>query len=77
MCAIMGQNAIRPAREELRRKGTRLIGSVPYFPERYGEELLPLALAILQKKPVPSSVFIKHELITPRNVGLVYPAHTE
>lgn len=77
LCAVMGQNAIRAAREELRRPGTRLIGSVAYFPERYGEELVPLALAILQKKPVPSSVFVKHDLVTPKNVGLIYPAQTE
>jgi ribose transport system substrate-binding protein len=77
LCAVMGQNAIREAREELRRPGTRLIGSVAYFPERYGEELIPLALAILQKKQVPSSVFVKHQLITPKNVGLIYPIQTE
>jgi ribose transport system substrate-binding protein len=76
LCAVMGQNAIREAREELRRPGTRLIGSVAYFPERYGEELIPLALSILQKKPVPSAVFINHQLITPKNVGLLYPAQT-
>jgi ribose transport system substrate-binding protein len=77
LCAVMGQNAIRDAREELRRPGTRLIGSVGYFPERYGEELIPLALAILQKKPVPSAVFVKHQLITPMNVGLIYPVQTD
>jgi ribose transport system substrate-binding protein len=76
-CAVMGQNAIREAREELRRPGTGLIGSVAYFPERYGEELIPLAMAILQKKPVPVSVFVKHELITPKNVGLIYPEQTD
>ena len=53
LCAVMGQNAIREAREELRRPSTRLIGSVAYFPERYGEELIPLALAILQKNKCP------------------------
>jgi len=77
LCAVMGQNAIRAAREELRCQSTRLIGSVAYFPERYGEELIPLALAILRKESVPSSVFVKHELITPKNVGLIYPALTE
>ena len=76
-CAIMGQNATRAAREELRRPHTRLIGSVAYFPERYGDELIPLALAILQKKPVPASVFVKHQLITAKNVGLIYPTKTE
>jgi ribose transport system substrate-binding protein len=77
LCAVMGQNAIRDARKELRRPGTRLIGSVAYFPERYGEELVPLALAILHKKPMPSAVFVKHQLITPKNIGLVYPIQTD
>ncbi|MFN7929001.1 MAG: substrate-binding domain-containing protein [Blastocatellia bacterium] len=77
LCAVIGQNATRAAREELRRPQTQLIGSVAYFPERYGDELIPLALAILQKKPVPSSVFVKHQLITAKNVGLIYPAQTE
>jgi ribose transport system substrate-binding protein len=76
-CAVMGQNATRAAREELRRPGTRLIGSVGYFPERYGEEIIPLALSILQQKAVPSAVFVKHQLITPKNVGLLYPLKTE
>ena len=76
-CAVIGQNATRAARDELRRAGTRLIGSVGYFPERYGEELIPLALAILQKKPTPSAVFVKHQLITPKNVGLIYPPETD
>jgi ribose transport system substrate-binding protein len=72
-CAVVGQNAIRESRNELRRPGTRLIGTVAYFPERYGDEIIPLALGILQKKSVPSTVFVKHQLITPRNVDLVYP----
>jgi len=71
--AVMGQNALREARAELRRPGTRLVGSVAYFPERYGDELIPLALSILQKKPTPSTIFVKHQLLTPRNVDLVYP----
>ncbi|HWB87300.1 MAG TPA: substrate-binding domain-containing protein [Bryobacteraceae bacterium] len=73
MCAVMGQNAVREARQELRRPGTRLIGSVAYFPERYGDELIPLCLSILQKKPTPAAVFVKHQLITPENVRLIYP----
>ena len=72
-CAVMGQNAIRDARNELRRPGTRLAGTVAYFPERYGDEIVPLALSILQKRPAPPTVFVKHQLITPRNVDLLYP----
>src|ERR1700761_1364947 len=73
MCAVMGQNAIREARMELRKPGTRLVGTVAYFPERYGDELIPLAISILKKKPVPAAVFVKHQLITSRNVELIYP----
>src|SRR6202042_1920898 len=73
LCAVMGQNAILDARNELRRPNTRLVGTVAYFPERYGDEIIPLALSILQKKAVPSTVFVKHQLITPRNVDLIYP----
>jgi ribose transport system substrate-binding protein len=72
LCAVMGQNGIRDTRRELRRTGTRLVGTVAYFPERYGEDLLPLALTILQGKTVPPAVFVKHQLLTPKNVNLIY-----
>jgi ribose transport system substrate-binding protein len=72
-CAVMGQNALREVRDELRRPGTRLVGSVAYFPERYGEDLISLALEILEKRQVPSAVFTKHHLLTSRNVDLIYP----
>jgi ribose transport system substrate-binding protein len=72
LCAVMGQNALRAVRDELRRPGTRLIGSVAYFPERYGEDLIPLAMAMLQKRPIPSAIFVKHQLLTARNVDEVY-----
>lgn len=71
-CAAMGQNASAEARAELRRPTTRLIGSVAYFPERYGEDLIPLAFDILNRKPVPPAVFAKHKLITRENVDHDY-----
>jgi ribose transport system substrate-binding protein len=72
-CAIMGQNASPEGRAELRQKGTRLIGSVAYFPEKYGAEVVRLALDILHRRPVPPAVFVKHQLVTPENVNHVYP----
>lgn len=72
-CAVMGQNASLEARTELRRRGTRLIGSVAYFPERYGDGIIALALDILRKKPVPPAVFVKHQLLTTKNVDDFYP----
>ena len=72
-CAVVGQNAEMEARAEMRVPQTRLIGSVGYFPEKYGDGLLRLALDILAKKPVPPAVFIRHQLITPENVDHCYP----
>ncbi len=72
-CAIMGQNASPEGRIELRQPGTRLIGSVAFFPEKYGEDLIRLTLDILSRRPVPPAVFVKHQLITPETVNHFYP----
>ena len=72
-CAVMGQNASPEGRSELREPGTRLVGSVAYFPERYGEELVRVALEILGHRAVPPAVFVKHQLITPETVNHFYP----
>jgi ribose transport system substrate-binding protein len=72
-CAIMGQNASPEGRAELREPGTRLIGSVAYFPEKYGDQLVGVALDILNRRPVPPAVFVKHQLVTPENINHVYP----
>jgi ribose transport system substrate-binding protein len=69
----MGQNASQEARAELRRPGSRLVGSVAYFPERYGDEVMRLASAILSHQPAPPAVFTKHELLTRSNVDRLYP----
>jgi ribose transport system substrate-binding protein len=72
-CAIVGQSAEPEARVELRRPRTPLIASVAYFPEKYGSHLLRLAVDIIERKPTPPAVFIKHQLITPDNVDHFYP----
>ena len=53
-CAIVGQNAEPDARAELREPRTPLIASVGYFPEKYGDGLIRLALDILARRPVPA-----------------------
>lgn len=72
-CAVMGQNASPEARAELRDPATRMIGSVGYFPERYGKELIRVAVDLLSRRAVPPAVFIKHQLITPETVDHFYP----
>jgi ribose transport system substrate-binding protein len=72
-CAGLGQGASIEARAELRRQRTPLVASVGYFPERYGEPLIQLALQILGKKPVPPATFTQPRLIVPGNVDHYYP----
>ncbi|SEG36405.1 monosaccharide ABC transporter substrate-binding protein, CUT2 family [Bryocella elongata] len=75
-CAIAGQDGSLAAREEMRRTSSRLICSVAYFPESYGERVIRLALDVLKHKPVPPAVFVQHELLTAQNVDKVYPNDT-
>jgi ribose transport system substrate-binding protein len=72
-CVVAGQNADPEGRAELRSPGTRLIGTVAYFPERYGNAIVRLALEILGGKPTPPAVFVKHQLVTQENVDKLYP----
>ena len=54
-------------------RGTSLVASVAYFPERYGDDLIRLALDILARRPVPPAVFVHHQVITAENVDQIYP----
>jgi ribose transport system substrate-binding protein len=72
-CAIVGQNAEPDARAELRAAGSPLIASVGYFPERYGEGVIRLALELLGRRPVPPAMFVKHQIVTRENVDHLYP----
>lgn len=72
-CIVVGQNATIEAREEMRRSGSRLIASVGYFPEQYGEAVISIALRALNGETLPPSTFVKHQLITPANVDTLYP----
>jgi ribose transport system substrate-binding protein len=72
-CAIVVQNASSEAIFELSERNSRLIGSIGYFPERYGEAVIPLALDMLAGQSVPQISFIKHEMITSQNIDSFYP----
>ncbi len=72
-CAVVGQNGEPEARAELRTGRSRLIASVGYFPEKYGDGLIRLAFDILARKAVAPAVFTNHQIITPDNVDHYYP----
>ena len=71
--AIVGQGGAVEARHELRRPRSRLIGTVAFFPEKYGEAIMRIAFDLLENRAVPSAVFTKHRLLTPHNIDHYYP----
>ena len=60
---MTGQGADRSLREELANPESRIIGATTYHPERYGGELIRLALKILRGEPAPPAVNIEHSFI--------------
>ena len=48
------------------------VASVAYFPERYGNYLIPIALMQLAGRAVPPAVLVNHVLVTPANICQYY-----
>jgi len=54
-------------------RGSVVLGSVAYYFDRYGYEILPIALRMLRGEHVPSQTSTKHIMISAKNVFLEYP----
>jgi ribose transport system substrate-binding protein len=73
-CLALGVGAFPEARREMRTRETRMIGSIATFPERYGDDLIQLALNMLQQKPVAPAVYAHIQLVSPQNIDRFYPS---
>jgi ribose transport system substrate-binding protein len=71
--AVAAQNATENARIEIRKPGSRFIGSTAYFPEKYGFKIIPAMLKLLQHQPVPPAIYVDHVFISKDNVDKYYP----
>lgn len=47
--------------------------TIAYFPEKYGEYVIPAVVAILQGQAVPPYIYIENEVITKANIDKFYP----
>ncbi len=54
-------------------RGSILLGSVAYWLDRYGEDLLPLCMRLAGGERLPERIPVRHQLITHANVWAVYP----
>ena len=71
--AIVGQNAAREGQVEIRRKNSRMIASIAYFPEKYGSNLIRLALDLAAGRHTPPTVYTNHVALDRRNIDRFYP----
>ena len=70
---VIGKNADLIALEAIREGNSPLVGTVSFFPERYGNFMIPLALDILAGNAVPSINRVPHEVISIDNIDTYYP----
>ena len=68
----VGQNADHAGRQAIRREDFPFIGSTRYAPEEYGDDILSIALKILQGAPVAPAVFKEHVFIDADNIDRYY-----
>jgi ribose transport system substrate-binding protein len=76
MCLAVSHGGGPEARRELRLPGTPLVATVAFFPEKYGENLLLLALDMLNKRATPPAVYMPVQILTRKNVDEFYPLDT-
>jgi len=68
----VGMGGSRPARDELRRPGSPLIGTVKFAPEHYGVALLQIAARMLSGASVSAENYVEHTFITAGTIGQHY-----
>jgi ribose transport system substrate-binding protein len=56
-------------------RGSIVLGSVAFYLDRLGYEVLPLAVRMLRGEPVPAQTVMAHKLVTAANVFAEYPPY--
>lgn len=70
---IGGQNATVEARIEICNNSKTFVGSVAYFPEKYGDDLIPQAIDLVNGKSLAKFNYVKHLWISHDNITQYYP----
>lgn len=67
--AIVGQDCIPEALEEMHRGSSAIVGSISHEPETYGPRLIQLGISILRGYTVPPYNYVHHRAVTPETLG--------
>jgi ribose transport system substrate-binding protein len=62
--AIVGQDCIPEAVEEMRKPGSPIIGSVSHEVNDYGPRIIELGLGLLRGRSVPPYNYVIHKMVT-------------
>jgi ribose transport system substrate-binding protein len=67
--AIVGQDCIAEAVEEMRKADSPLVGSVSHEAGSYGPNLVHLGLALLRGQTVAPYNYVEHRMVTPESLN--------
>lgn len=70
---VVGQNADPSGQEEMIKEDSRYLGATAYFPENYGDKIIPAMIDILECRPVEPSIYVDHVFISADNLCDYYP----
>ncbi len=70
----VGQSADEAAQAAMREEGSHFAGSTAYFPERYGDYVVPALIRLMNGEDLPSEIFMEHVFINLDNLNEYYPA---
>ncbi len=70
---VIGQNADPSGWPEICKEDRVYYGSTAYFPEKYGDKIIPAMLELLECKPVPPSIYVDHVFVSKDNIEQIYP----
>ncbi|MDE0351372.1 MAG: substrate-binding domain-containing protein [bacterium] len=73
MVVYASQGADATIHQEIR-SNPQYIGSTGYFPETYGNYVIPAILAMIAGDPVPDPLFVNHIFVSADNIDQFYPA---
>lgn len=65
---VVGQGADPSGQDEMVKDNSRYLGATGYFPENYGDKLLPAMIDILECRPVAPAIYQDHVFITADNL---------
>jgi ribose transport system substrate-binding protein len=67
--AVVGQDCIPDALEEMKSGNSALIGSISHEADTYGPRLIQLGISILRGYAVPPYNYIRHKVVTPETLN--------